>query len=190
MLFRSIEAYTTRHKKNALSDMLAREALRLLSRNLVVACEDGSNLEARQAMLLGAMLAGQAFSNAPVAAVHALAYPIGGIFHVPHGLSNALVLPHVLRFNAGHAAASYAELADIVAPGAQGSDEARSQSLINAVEELAKRVGIETTLREVGITEADLDRLADDAMLQTRLLVNNPRELQRADARAIYAAAL
>jgi len=186
----AIEAYTTRHKKNALSDMLAREALRLLSRNLVVACEDGSNLEARQAMLLGAMLAGQAFSNAPVAAVHALAYPIGGIFHVPHGLSNALVLPHVLRFNAGHAAASYAELADIVAPGAQGSDEARSQSLINAVEELAKRVGIETTLREVGITEADLDRLADDAMLQTRLLVNNPRELQRADARAIYAAAL
>jgi alcohol dehydrogenase len=186
----AIEAYTTRHKKNALSDMLAREALKLLSRNLVVACEDGSNLEARQAMLLGAMLAGQAFSNAPVAAVHALAYPIGGIFHVPHGLSNALVLPHVLRFNASHAATSYAELADIVAPGAQGSDEARSQSLIVAVEELAKRVGIETTLREVGITEADLDRLADDAMLQTRLLVNNPRELQRADARAIYAAAL
>lgn len=186
----AIEAYTTRHKKNALSDMLAREALKLLSRNLVAACEDGSNLEARQAMLLGAMLAGQAFSNAPVAAVHALAYPIGGIFHVPHGLSNALVLPHVLRFNASHAATSYAELADIVAPGAQGSDEARSQSLIVAVEALAKRVGIETTLREVGITEADLDRLADDAMLQTRLLVNNPRELQRADARAIYAAAL
>lgn len=186
----AIEAYTTRHKKNALSDMLAREALKLLSRNLVAACEDGRNLEARQAMLLGAMLAGQAFSNAPVAAVHALAYPIGGIFHVPHGLSNALVLPHVLRFNASHAATSYAELADIVAPGAQGSDEARSQALIAAVEELAKRVGIETTLREVGITEADLDRLADDAMLQTRLLVNNPRELQRADARAIYAAAL
>ena len=182
----AIEAYTTRHKKNALSDMLAREALKLLSRNLVTACEDGGNLAARQAMLLGAMLAGQAFSNAPVAAVHALAYPIGGIFHVPHGLSNALVL----RFNASHAATSYAELADIVAPGAQGSEEARSQSLIVAVEELAKRVGIETTLREVGITEADLDRLADDAMLQTRLLVNNPRELQRADARAIYAAAL
>jgi alcohol dehydrogenase len=186
----AIEAYTTRHKKNALSDMLAREALKLLATNLATACEDGGNLEARQAMLLGAMLAGQAFSNAPVAAVHALAYPIGGIFHVPHGLSNALVLPHVLRFNASHAAGSYAELADIVAPGAQGSEEARSHALIAALEQLAKRVGIETTLREVGITEADLDRLADDAMLQTRLLVNNPRELQRADARAIYAAAL
>ena len=186
----AIEAYTTRHKKNALSDMLAREALKLLSRNLVQACEDGGNLEARQAMLLGAMLAGQAFSNAPVAAVHALAYPIGGIFHVPHGLSNALVLPHVMRFNAGHAAGSYAELAEIVVPGSQGSDEARSHELIAALEQLARRVGIATTLREVGIGAADLDRLADDAMLQTRLLVNNPRELQREDARAIYAAAL
>jgi alcohol dehydrogenase class IV len=186
----AIEAYTTRHKKNALSDMLAREALKLLSRNLVTACEDGSNLEARQAMLLGAMLAGQAFSNAPVAAVHALAYPIGGIFHVPHGLSNALVLPHVMRFNASHAATRYAELADIVVPGSPGSDDARSHALITALEQLANRVGIATTLREVGITESDLDRLADDAMLQTRLLVNNPRELQREDARAIYAAAL
>jgi alcohol dehydrogenase class IV len=186
----AIEAYTTRHKKNALSDMLAREALKLLSRNLVTACEDGGNLEARQAMLLGAMLAGQAFSNAPVAAVHALAYPIGGIFHVPHGLSNALVLPHVMRFNAGHAAGSYAELAEIVVPGSQGSDEARSHALIAAIEQLASRVGIATTLRQVGIGEADLDRLADDAMLQTRLLVNNPRELLREDARAIYAAAL
>ena len=186
----AIEAYTTRHKKNVLSDMLAREALKLLSANLVPACEDGRNLPARQAMLLGAMLAGQAFSNAPVAAVHALAYPIGGIFHVPHGLSNALVLPHVMRFNAGHAAAHYAELADIVAPGNQGSDEARSHALIAALEGLATRVGIATTLREVGITEADLDRLADDAMLQTRLLVNNPRDLLRDDARAIYAAAL
>jgi alcohol dehydrogenase len=186
----AIEAYTSRHKKNALSDMLAREALKLLSRNLVAACENGGNVQARQAMLLGAMLAGQAFSNAPVAAVHALAYPIGAIFHVPHGLSNALVLPHVLRFNAGHAASSYAELADIVVPGCQGSDEARSQALIDALEKLASQVGIATKLREVGITEADLDRLADDAMLQTRLLVNNPCEIQRADARAIYAAAL
>ena len=107
----AIEAYTTRHKKNPLSDMLARQALTLLSANLVTACRDGRNLAARQAMLLGAMLAGQAFANAPCAAVHALAYPIGGIFHVPHGLSNSLVLPHVLRVNASHAAPLYAELA-------------------------------------------------------------------------------
>ena len=186
----AIEAYTTRHKKNPLSDMLARRALTLLANNLIPACEQGSNLEARQSMLLGAMLAGQAFSNAPVAAVHALAYPIGGIFHVPHGLSNALVLPHVLRFNAPSAAALYAELAEIVAPQAQGSIEARSDALIEMLERIAARVGIETRLTQVGIAASDLDRLADDAMLQTRLLTNNPREMTRDDARAIYAAAL
>jgi alcohol dehydrogenase class IV len=186
----AIEAYTTKLKKNPLSDMLARQALTLLATNLPIACEDGRNLAARQAMLLGAMLAGQSFANAPVAAVHALAYPIGGIFHVPHGLSNSLVLPHVLRFNAPAAMPLYAELAGIVAPGATGSDEARTLALIAALENLAERVGIETRLRQVGIAESDLDRLADDAMLQTRLLGNNPREVTRADAFAIYAAAL
>jgi alcohol dehydrogenase class IV len=186
----AIEAYTSRPKKNLLSDMLARQALTLLAGNLVAACEDGKNLQVRQAMLTGALLAGQAFANAPVAAVHALAYPIGGIFHVPHGLSNSLVLPHVLRFNAPHAANLYAELAEIIAPEAIGSTEARTEALIAKMEQMAARVGIETRLRQVGISESDLDRLADDAMLQTRLLTNNPREVTRADARAIYAAAL
>jgi alcohol dehydrogenase class IV len=186
----AIEAYTSKHKKNPLSDNLARQALALLSSNLMTAVETGSNLKARQAMLLGACLAGQAFSNAPVAAVHALAYPIGGIFHVPHGLSNSLVLPHVLRFNASHAAPLYAELADIVVPGAGGSHAARTEGLIAAMQQIAARTGIQTRLADVGIAEADLERLADDAMLQTRLLGNNPRELTRADARAIYAAAL
>ena len=185
----AIEAYTSKHKKNPMSDALARQALGLLSANLITACEDGSNLAARQAMLLGACFAGQAFSNAPVAAVHALAYPIGGIFHVPHGLSNSLVLPHVLRFNLSHASSHYAELAAILAPDAQGSDEARAEGLIAAMQQVAARTGIETSLRQMGIAETDLDRLADDAMLQTRLLSNNPRELTRADARAIYAAA-
>jgi alcohol dehydrogenase class IV len=186
----AIEAYTSRHKKNPLSDILARKALGLLSTNLIPACENGRNLAARQAMLLGAMLAGQAFSNAPVAAVHALAYPIGGIFHVPHGLSNSLVLPHVLRFNAPEAAALYAELAEIVVPAATGSAEARAEALVVAMQQIAIITGIERTLQQVGIREADLDRLADEAMLQTRLLGNNPRTMTREDARAIYAAAL
>jgi alcohol dehydrogenase class IV len=186
----AIEAYTSRHKKNPLSDMLARRALTLLANNLILACDQGGNLAARQSMLLGAMLAGQAFSNAPVAAVHALAYPIGGIFHVPHGLSNALVLPHVLRFNLTSAAPLYAELAEIIAPQAQGSIEARSHALIETMEKIAARAGIETRLSQVGIGVSDLDRLADDAMLQTRLLTNNPCEMSRDDARAIYAAAL
>jgi alcohol dehydrogenase class IV len=186
----AIEAFTSKHKKNPISDMLARQALQLLSSNLIAACENGSNLPARQAMLLGAYFAGQAFSNAPVAAVHALAYPIGGIFHVPHGLSNSLVLPHVLRFNMPEAVDHYADIAGIIAPHVGGSLEARAEALIVAMQQIAAMTGIETRLRQVGITEGDLDRLADDAMKQTRLLGNNPREVTRADARAIYAAAL
>jgi alcohol dehydrogenase len=185
----AIEAYTSVHAKNPLSDMLAERALALLSRNLLRACDDGSDRAAREAMLLGAMLAGQAFANAPVAAVHALAYPVGGIFHVPHGLSNALVLPHVLRFNASAAAHWYAQLAPIVAPDAGGGDLDKTHALIAELERLIEATGIERTLREVGVSEADLPRMASDAMLQTRLLVNNPRQVTEEDALAIYSAA-
>lgn len=185
----AIEAYTSKVRKNPLSDMLAREALRLLTTHLLPAFKNGQDRVAREGMLLGAMLAGQAFANAPVAAVHALAYPIGGIFHVPHGLSNALVLPHVLRFNAGVAEIHYAELADIAVPNSTGSQAARADALIKHMEMLAEATGIERTLREVGIAEADLVRLTKDAMLQTRLLVNNPRELSELDVHAIYTAA-
>ena len=186
----AIEAYTSRHKKNPMSDVLARQALAMLSANLVRACQNGGDLDARQAMLVGACLAGQAFSNAPVAAVHALAYPIGGIFHVPHGLSNSLVLPHVLRFNLSHAHEHYAELAAIIAPQASGSSEARAEALIAAMQQIATTTGIATTLREMGIAETELDQLAEDAMKQTRLLGNNPREMTWQHARDIYAAAL
>ncbi|KVA20700.1 iron-containing alcohol dehydrogenase [Burkholderia ubonensis] len=182
----AIEAYTSARLKNPVSDMLARHALTLLSRNLLAACDDGRDRRAREAMLVGAMFAGQAFANAPVAAVHALAYPVGGIFHVPHGLSNALVLPHVLRFNAPAAAPLYAELAAIVAPAAAGSDEAKARALIDEIDRLIAATGIPRTLREVGVTEGDLPRMAAEAMLQTRLLVNNPREVTQADALEIY----
>lgn len=178
----AIEAYTSRHKKNPLSDMLAREALRLLAQNIRTACADGQDRDARQAMLLGAMLAGQAFTNAPVAAVHALAYPIGGLFHVPHGVSNALMLPHVLRFNRPAAGRLYAELAPLL--GADGAD-----GFIAAIEQLCEDVAVPRRLRDVGIGEADIDRLAQDAMNQTRLLVNNPREVGLEDARSLYRAA-
>ena len=107
----AIEAYTSRRLKNPISDMLARQALELMSKNIKTAVHDGSNMIARGAMLLGAMKAGQAFANAPVAAVHALAYPLGGNYHIPHGLTNSLVLPHVLRFNLRDASSMYAELA-------------------------------------------------------------------------------
>jgi alcohol dehydrogenase len=96
----------------------------------------------------------------------------------------------VLRFNMPEAVEHYAEIAGIVAPHVDGSKEARAEGLIAAMQQIARVTGVETTLQQVGITEDDLDRLADDAMKQTRLLGNNPRELTRADARAIYAAAL
>jgi alcohol dehydrogenase len=185
----AIEAYTSVRLKNPISDMLAVKALQLLSSNLLPACENGQDRAAREAMLLGATFAGQAFANSPVAAVHALAYPIGGIYHVPHGLSNALVLPHVLRFNAEAAAHLYAELAGVIVPAASGSDASRTQALIEHVEHLIAATGIPATLRAVGIERSGLERMASDAMLQTRLLVNNPRVVSEADALAIYTSA-
>ncbi|VVE70191.1 Long-chain-alcohol dehydrogenase 1 [Pandoraea anapnoica] len=186
----AIEAYTSAHLKNPISDMLAVKALELLSRNLLPACNDGANREAREAMLVGAMFAGQSFANSPVAAVHALAYPIGGIFHVAHGLSNALVLSHVMRFNAPAASKLYAELADVILPvKASGSDEAKTDALIRHIESMIVDTAIPRTLREVGVKQDDIARMASDAMLQTRLLVNNPREVSEADAFAIYSAA-
>ncbi|MGR9577741.1 iron-containing alcohol dehydrogenase [Pandoraea sputorum] len=186
----AIEAYTSAHLKNPVSDMLAVKALELLSRNLLPACNNGANREAREAMLVGAMFAGQSFANSPVAAVHALAYPIGGIFHVAHGLSNALVLSHVMRFNAPAASKLYAELSDVILPvKATGSDEAKTDALIRHIESMIVDTAIPRTLREVGVKQDDIARMASDAMLQTRLLVNNPREVSEADAFAIYSAA-
>ena len=163
----------------------------MLSRNIREVYRNGTNLEARSEMLLGSMLAGMAFANAPVAAVHALAYPIGALFHVPHGLSNALVLMGVLRFNLPEAEDLYAELAPIVDPAARDlppRDAARA--FVEVMASICRDCGVPSTLAEVGIREQDLDRLAEDAMKQTRLLVNNPREVTYADAYAIYNEAL
>ena len=188
----AIEAYASKSaNNNPLSRALAVEALRLIGANIEAAVQDGGNLDARSAMLLGSLLAGQAFANSPVAAVHALAYPIGGRFHVPHGLSNALVLPHVLRFNAPAAAREYAELAPHVFPHLADGN-AIQDTAARFAEELAAlniRLGLEAGLREVGIGEGDLAGMASDAMKQTRLLVNNPRDVTEADALAIYRAA-
>jgi alcohol dehydrogenase len=184
----AIEAYTSKRLKNPLSDMLAREALRLMANNISTAVKQGDNLQAREAMLLGAMLAGQAFANAPVAAVHALAYPLGGNYHIPHGLSNSLVLPHVLRFNAPAAAELYAELAPIILPGRElPSDPLEvSELLAEHFLQLAADLGLQTQLSQMNIAESDLPKLAEEAMLQQRLLINNPRELSLDDVLSIY----
>ena len=182
----AIEAFTSVHKKNPMSDALAKEALRLMAANLVTACEDGSNRTAREAMLLGANLAGQAFSNSPVAAVHALAYPLGGHYHLPHGLTNALMLGPVLRYNMAEAAPLYAELADVVMGPSDEGVQARSAAFVAFMEDLMDRSGAPRRLRDCKVTEDSLPTLASDAMLQTRLLVNNPVEVTEEDALALY----
>lgn len=184
----AIESYTSKLKKNPLADGLAREALRLMYENLPRVLANGRDREARSAMLVGSMMAGMAFANAPVAAVHALAYPLGGHFHVPHGHSNALVLAPVLEYNLSHAETLYAELAAVLNPEQRFADTAKAARwFVDDMTRLVAAMPFAQTLREVGVTEKDLDLLATDAMNVQRLLVNNPREMTLAAARAIYA---
>jgi len=186
----AVEAYTSARLKNPLSDALAREALRLLSANLLIVIEQPQNVEARSAMLLGAHLAGLAFSNAPVAGVHALAYPLGGLHHLPHGLTNALMLRHVLAHNLEAARDHYAELAEIVEPDCAGQgSQARAALLIERLDGLAQRSGLALRLRDHGIAFEEAPLLAKEAMKQTRLLVNNPCEISESDAQRLYEAA-
>jgi len=187
----AIEAYTSAHKKNPISDALAREALRLLAANLITACEAPGDMTARSAMLLGAHLAGLAFANAPVAGVHALAYPLGGLFHVPHGLSNALMLSGVLGHNMQAAMGDYAELGVLLDPAlAVEGRQAQARGFVEHVTGLCRLAGVPQRLSEVGVGPGDLDLLAREAMLQERLLVNNPCPISQADARRLYEAAL
>jgi alcohol dehydrogenase class IV len=176
----AIEAFTNKRSKNPVSDALALAALRKLQGAILTACDEPANIDARGDMLLGAMLAGQAFSNSPVGAVHAMAYPLGGIFHVPHGLSNSVVLPPVLKFNAVAAEPLYAEMA------AHMGLEACSAGLIAEMERIAEATGIERRLSQLGISHNDIPRMAEDVAANDRLLPNNPRELTYDDIVRLY----
>lgn len=184
----AIEAYTSKIKKNPYADMLAKQALKLLNQNLSLVLADGQNLVARQNMLVGSMLAGQAFANAPVAAVHALAYPLGGHFHISHGHSNALVLIEVLKFNAPHAKQYYAELMCWLDPKSTGCIDGLCDLFIDHMQNHLDKSGLVLKLKDLNIAENMLEQLASDAMLQTRLLQNNLRELTQQDALQIYQA--
>ena len=177
----AIEAYTSKIKKNPISDMLALRALKLLSENIRTVLTSPEDRAAREAMLLGSMFAGQAFANAPVGAVHALAYPVGGHYHIPHGLSNSLMLPVVLNFNAEACPELYSELAAVL-PGAEHS----ALGLIDWFKRLITESGLPATLEQANIPESDLPMLASDAMFQQRLLINNPREVDEPTALQLY----
>jgi alcohol dehydrogenase class IV len=186
----AIEAYTSVRLKNPFSDLFARQALLLLSAHIRQACRDGTDVAAREAMLLGSHYAGIAFANAPVGGVHALAYPLGGIFHVPHGLSNALMLPHVLRHNLAAAIPLYAELGLLLQPDlAIAGHQAQAAALFDDIAGIIADCGVPTRLRDVGVGISDLDTLASEALKQQRLLVNNPCPITGEDARRLYEAA-
>ncbi|GBQ13384.1 iron-containing alcohol dehydrogenase [Swaminathania salitolerans] len=182
----AIEAYTGKIRKNPLSDRLALSALPMLGANLVKACRVPSDRAAREAMLLGAMLAGQAFANSPVGLVHGMAYPLGGFFHVPHGLSNALMLGPVLRFNAVVAAPLYAELALAMGVSQGGTQAQQAEAFISFMETLMEESGLPRRLRDVGVTEDAIGKLAADAITHQRVLVNNPRSVTEEEMRSLY----
>ena len=167
----AVEAYTSIREKNPISDALALTALRKLRGSIVTACNEPSNIDARNDMLIGAMLAGQAFSNAPCAAVHALAYPLGGFFHVPHGLSNALVLTEVMKYNQPKADHWYGEIASDLRVGETGA------SLIDEMLRIKEETKVPQTLSQVNIPQDAIPMMAQDAMTKDRLLMNNAREM-------------
>ena len=190
----AIEAYTSNNQNNnPISKLLAIESLKLLGTSIETAVFDGHNIEARSNMLLGSMMAGQAFANSPVAAVHALAYPIGGIFHIPHGLSNSIVLPHVLKFNSTNAKAceQYAFLAPFVFKDINQNTNTKNicNDFIDRLENLSSLLNLPSKLRELDIPKDACVKMAKESMKQTRLLVNNPREVTEEDAFNIYNAA-
>jgi alcohol dehydrogenase class IV len=187
----AIEAYTSGVRKNPVSDRLALEALALLFDNIRTAVTHGDDVEARSGMLTGSMLAGLAFANATVGAVHALAYPIGTQFHVSHGGSNAVVLVPVMRFNMPEAAPLYAQIARAVLPKvASGDDQAAADHLVHELETLIPNVGLESRLGAFGIQARHLSELTDGALRQQRLLSYNIKVPGRGEIEAVFRAVL
>jgi alcohol dehydrogenase class IV len=183
-----IEAYANRFA-HPLADIYALEGIRLIAKHLATAVEDGQNLEARSAMMRASLYGGMCLGPVNTAAVHALAYPLGGEFHVAHGVANALLLPHVLRFNAETSPERYAAIADALGAPGTGDPQARAEAAVQHVFDLCKRCGIPDQMRRYGVAQEDIPRMARAAMSVTRLLERNPREVTEADAVRIYEAA-
>ena len=184
----AIEAYTSRTRKNPISDGLATAALALLGANLPKVLANGQDLEARTAMLQGSLMAGMAFVNASVAAIHALAYPLGARFHIPHGHANALVMAPVIRFNLASAQRHYAELAAHLLPGQDFDNEASAaEAFVQAVEGLVKASGLEQRLSNLNVDQASLPVMASDVVVGIRRLIDsNPCDMTEQDVEAIY----
>lgn len=189
-LIHAVEAYTSRNA-TSLTDLLALEAMRLISHNIRTAFANGSDVQARSRMLEGSMLAGMAFANAGVTAVHAFAYPIGAEFHIPHGVANSIMLAPVMEFNMLGNLSKFAHMAEVLGEDTYGLSERRSASLaVESLRVLADDLDVPSRLSEFGVKEEDVPALAQGVMKVTRLLANNPRELRLQDAEAIYKSVL
>ena len=180
-----IEAYTNKFAHPAV-DIYALQGIRLISANLERAVKDGQDVEAREALALGSLYGGLCLGPVNTAAVHALSYPLGGEFHIPHGLSNAILLPSVMKFNRPACPERYAQVS--VAFGlAEGKNaEETAQRGVDFIYQLADAVGIPKKLTDLGIPQTAVPGMAKAAMEVQRLLKNNPREVTEQDARNIY----
>lgn len=183
-----MEAYTNKFAQPFI-DMYAYEGMRLIAAHLETAVKDGSNIEARTQVAMGSMLGGFCLGPVNTAAVHALSYPLGSMFHLPHGLSNALLLPYVMEYNIPAATKRYADVALALGCNRENNDEATACAGVEKVKALIKACGLPATLRELNIPESAIPAMATDAMKVQRLLKNNPRPVTEADAIAIYKAA-
>jgi alcohol dehydrogenase class IV len=188
-LTHAIEAYTNRFAQPFV-DTFALEAIRRIGRSLRRAVEEGRDLEARHDLSLASLYGGLCLGAVNTAAVHALAYPLGGTFNVPHGIANALLLPYVMDFNRLSRPDRFAAVARALGAAAEGAgDDEASAAAVEAVRALARDVRVASRLRDVGIPEDAIDDMAAAAMKVTRLLNNNPRPVAVEDAKAIYRAA-
>jgi len=182
----SLESYIST-KANPISDMFAMESMRLIGANLVEAYENGHSLKAREAMLLGSMYGGLALTAAGTAAVHALAYPLGGMFNITHGVANSMLLPHVMAFNLDAVVDRLANVARALEIAQHGdSDESAADKLLARIHEWTAAIAIPQDLRVFGVSVDHLDALAVAASKVKRLLGNNPKPLSLDDIKAIY----
>ena len=180
-----IEAYTNKFAHPSV-DIYALQGIRLIAANLEKAVKNGIDVEAREALAFGSLYGGLCLGPVNTAAVHALSYPLGGEFHIPHGLSNAILLPSVMKFNMPANVKRHAEVA--IALGCQPgkNDEETAQRGVDFIYHLAEAVGIPQKLTDLGIPQTAVPGMAKAAMQVQRLLKNNPREVTEQDARDIY----
>ena len=180
-----IEAYTNKFAHPSV-DIYALQGIRLIAANLERAVKNGKDVEAREALAFGSLYGGLCLGPVNTAAVHALSYPLGGEFHIPHGLSNAILLPSVMKFNMPAAVERYAEVAVAFGLPKGRTAEGTAASGVDFIYRLAEAVGIPDKLTALGIPQTAVDGMAKAAMQVQRLLKNNPREVTEQDARDIY----